>query len=437
MGLGDCQRHHRAEDLAGRAARGTAGRSAPGPSSRSGCTSRSGCSARSASAPRCCSPARSGTTWPCVAPGSPRLSHRAPERRPPGRGRARHQAQQPPKVVRSASSAPRASSSTAPSSHGGPGDKPADPFRRDGGDAAAAARHRPPRPRRAADAQDVREPVVLHRGARPDRDRREGNSVLPAHLGRLRAPHRQAHRARRPRASAGSACAPPARTPWSGGSRRSRRPASASAGRTATPASGRPTCSATRTGTRWSCTGRPSGTRRADELEAVAEEPGAGLPGPRRQRPAPRPRQLPGARTCRRAGTSSRDVLGGAGHRADPARRRHDLRAVAALHQQVLRRRLHRGLDRHPRAAAPRRVRAPTPARTSCAPRTSAWTTGVFIETGPHKHAIQQTFFLYVYEPGGNRIELCNAGRPAGARAGLAARSPGPRPNGPRARPGA
>ncbi|MBO2450146.1 VOC family protein [Actinomadura barringtoniae] len=32
----------------------------------------------------------------------------------------------------------------------------------------------------------------------------------------------------------------------------------------------------------------------------------------------------------------------------------------------------------------------------------------VHIETGPHKHAIQQTFFLYVYEPGGNRIELCN-----------------------------
>ena len=35
---------------------------------------------------------------------------------------------------------------------------------------------------------------------------------------------------------------------------------------------------------------------------------------------------------------------------------------------------------------------------------------GVFIETGPHKHAIQQTFFLYVYEPGGNRIETVNAG---------------------------
>jgi catechol 2,3-dioxygenase len=35
---------------------------------------------------------------------------------------------------------------------------------------------------------------------------------------------------------------------------------------------------------------------------------------------------------------------------------------------------------------------------------------GVHIETGPHKHAIQQTFFLYVWEPGGNRIEICNAG---------------------------
>lgn len=35
---------------------------------------------------------------------------------------------------------------------------------------------------------------------------------------------------------------------------------------------------------------------------------------------------------------------------------------------------------------------------------------GVHIETGPHKHAIQQTFFLYVWEPGGNRIETVNAG---------------------------
>ncbi len=35
---------------------------------------------------------------------------------------------------------------------------------------------------------------------------------------------------------------------------------------------------------------------------------------------------------------------------------------------------------------------------------------GVFIETGPHKHTINQTFFLYVYEPGQNRFEIANAG---------------------------
>ena len=34
----------------------------------------------------------------------------------------------------------------------------------------------------------------------------------------------------------------------------------------------------------------------------------------------------------------------------------------------------------------------------------------VHIETGPHKHAIQGTFFLYVWEPAGNRVELANSG---------------------------
>ncbi|UHC20185.1 catechol 2,3-dioxygenase (plasmid) [Methylobacterium currus] len=35
---------------------------------------------------------------------------------------------------------------------------------------------------------------------------------------------------------------------------------------------------------------------------------------------------------------------------------------------------------------------------------------GIPIETGPHKHAVQQTFFLYVFEPGGHRVEVANAG---------------------------
>lgn len=33
---------------------------------------------------------------------------------------------------------------------------------------------------------------------------------------------------------------------------------------------------------------------------------------------------------------------------------------------------------------------------------------GAHIETGPHNHSIQQSFFLYVRKPAGNRIELDN-----------------------------
>jgi catechol 2,3-dioxygenase len=35
---------------------------------------------------------------------------------------------------------------------------------------------------------------------------------------------------------------------------------------------------------------------------------------------------------------------------------------------------------------------------------------GIFIESGPHKHNIGQTFFLYCYEPGGNRFEISSGG---------------------------
>jgi catechol 2,3-dioxygenase len=35
---------------------------------------------------------------------------------------------------------------------------------------------------------------------------------------------------------------------------------------------------------------------------------------------------------------------------------------------------------------------------------------GIPIETGPHKHSIGQTFFLYFYEPSGNRIEVGSGG---------------------------
>lgn len=35
---------------------------------------------------------------------------------------------------------------------------------------------------------------------------------------------------------------------------------------------------------------------------------------------------------------------------------------------------------------------------------------GIYIETGPSKHAITHAFFLYCYEPGGNRVEVFTSG---------------------------
>ena len=35
---------------------------------------------------------------------------------------------------------------------------------------------------------------------------------------------------------------------------------------------------------------------------------------------------------------------------------------------------------------------------------------GCFIELGPAKHDIGSTFFVYVYEPSGNRVEVCAGG---------------------------
>ena len=47
-----------------------------------------------------------------------------------------------------------------------------------------------------------------------------------------------------------------------------------------------------------------------------------------------------------------------------------------------------------------------TAARRSCGQPTSSLRTASPSGSGPHKHAVQQTFFLYVYEPGGNRVEV-------------------------------
>jgi len=61
---------------------------------------------------------------------------------------------------------------------------------------------------------------------------------------------------------------------------------------------------------------------------------------------------------------------------------------------------------------------------------------GVFIETGPHKHAIQQTFFLYVYEPGGKPRRSRPTPAPASSWRRTGNRSSGPRRSARRARRG-
>jgi catechol 2,3-dioxygenase len=81
---------------------------------------------------------------------------------------------------------------------------------------------------------------------------------------------------------------------------------------------------------------------------------------------------------------------------------------------------------RHERTPAPRHVRAGC-ARGCAACCRRLPENGVYIETGPHKHAIQQTFFLYVYEPGGNRVRSLMRRRGSCCR--LEARSPGPKRN--------
>ena len=98
-------------------------------------------------------------------------------------------------------------------------------------------------------------------------------------------------------------------------------------------------------------------------------------------------------------------------HRADPAGQRPARRLLVHGQQQELRLRLHRGAWRRRRRGSTTSPTRSTSREDDPAARpTSSSRTACFIETGPHKHAIQGTFFLYVYEPGGNRVEVANAG---------------------------
>ena len=252
-------------------------------------------------------------------------------------------------------------------------------------------------------------PALLRRRDGHDGERAAGRQRLPARLGRLRALLPPAHRARRPPASATPPSAPAARRRWSGGWRR---------------------CERLRHEVGWheGELGHGPAYRFRDpdghlfELYYETEW----YEAPPELRPALKnqaqrfPARGVNVRRLDHFNCLAVDVRGQPRvlrahprlplHRAHRARRRRGSRHVADLHQQELRLRLHRGGARRARAASTTSPTRSTAARTILQAADVFLENGVFIETGPHKHAVQQTFFLYVYEPGGNRVEVANAG---------------------------
>ena len=147
----------------------------------------------------------------------------------------------------------------------------------------------------------------------------------------------------------------------------------------------------------------------ADRRQAGAEEPGIRLPRPRRQRAPPRPHQLPregcrgqrrvhrrGARRSRDASASALDDGGYAAWWFHFNNKSYDIVYSDDWTKH--------GDRLHHIAFAP-------DTREDILKAADIFLeNGIHIESGPHKHAINQTFFLYVWEPGGNRIEFANAG---------------------------
>ena len=192
------------------------------------------------------------------------------------------------------------------------------------------------------------------------------------------------------------------------GGRRSRRPAAASAGRTATPGTGRPTSSPTPTATSSASTTRAQWYRPPAELRPALKNQAQANP-------------------ARGVSVRRLDHVNYLGVEVEPNRDYlRDTLGALVTEQIVLDDGSTAGSwttftnkgydvvytrDRTGTAGRLHHIAFATDTREDILRAADiALEQGVFIETGPHKHAIQQTFFLYVYEPGGNRIELCNAG---------------------------
>ena len=187
------------------------------------------------------------------------------------------------------------------------------------------------------------------------------------------------------------------------------RQASRAPGSTATSVTAAPTASSIPTAIASSSSTSPSATTAPPELRPALKNQPQPLPGARRRRAPPRPRQLPRASIPARTASSCEDYLGlrlteqivlddgtEAGVWLASNQKSYDVTYTRDMTRT-------RGRLHHIAFFVDQREDVLRAADIFLEH-------GIVMESGPHKHAIQQTFFLYTYEPGGNRIEVCAGG---------------------------
>ena len=241
-----------------------------------------------------------------------------------------------------------------------------------------------------------------------DRGAREGQSVFLRGWGdyqryslKLTEARAAGHRARRDaRLGRQERCA--------GASRRSKRPGAARAGSRATSATARPTASRDPDGHPFELYYEPERYDAARAPAPGAEEPAAALHRPRRGGQAPRPRQ-PAAADVAANRRFADDVLG---YRLYERIELDDgSEAGAWLSLSIAAHELIYVADAHGVGGRLHHLAFWVDTREELLRAADLFLDAdVPIEAAPSKHAVAQGFFLYVFEPGGNRVEVTSGG---------------------------
>ena len=182
-----------------------------------------------------------------------------------------------------------------------------------------------------------------------------------------------------------------------------------SAGTTATTATGAPTASTTPTATSWSLCWESERYVAPDHLQPVAAQPAAALHGARRGGQAPRPRQPARHRRPPPAASSPPTCSATATTRASGSTTASEtgawLSLTIAAHELIY--------VRDARGAGGRlhHLAFWVDTREECLRAADIFLEhDVHIEAAPSRTRSRQGFFLYCFEPGGNRIEVTTGG---------------------------